>query len=370
MVSFKYLAIIIFSLSFFASCGRVTAQNLQQWNTNTEKTLIDLSELQYGGPGKDGIPSIDNPEFVSNSQAGKWLSDKEPVISLVSGGEARAYPLQILIWHEIVNDRISGEPVLVTFCPLCYSAIVFERTVDGEVLEFGVSGLLRNADLVMYDRKTETFWQQFTGRAIVGDYVPSRLKQIPSQIISFKQFRDSYPDGKVLYRETGFDKNYGSNPYAGYDDVDNPPAFLEGVETGKLPPMEKVIGVKMGKKTKGYPYSITKEEKVINDNFGNTQIVVFHMDGALSALDETAIAESREDGSTGVFKRKIEGQTLTFELRSNNIYDIQTQSQWNITGKAVDGPLKGTQLKTVTYGDYFAFAWLVFWPKTEIYKHK
>jgi hypothetical protein len=339
----------------------------QEWRTNTNKAIIDLDELKRGGPPKDGIPSIDDPTFISTEKAGSWITDKEPVIAVEYQGEVRAYPLQILIWHEIVNDEIDGEPLLVTFCPLCYSALVFERTVGGEVLEFGVSGFLRHSDLVMFDRKTETLWQQFTGKAIVGDYVGTTLEQIPSQIISFEQFKDSYSDGEVLSRETGHNRNYGANPYTGYDDINNTPLFGAGNNDNRLPPMEKVIGVKLEEKNKAYPYSITRKEQVINDRMADIPLLIIHTEGATSAMDAARIAESKESGSTGVFNRMLEGEELSFAVEDGQIVDEQTGTVWTITGKAVEGPHKGKQLKKVIYGDYFAFAWLVFWPETDLY---
>lgn len=367
MLPFKYLLV---STAIFLVIGSGVSQAQDDelpegWKTNTSKSLIDLDELIPGGPAKDGIPSIDNPEFVAGHAAQSWISDKEPVISFEYQGEARAYPLQILIWHEIVNDHIKGKPILVTFCPLCYSALVFERRVDDEVLEFGVSGFLRHSDMIMYDRKTESLWQQFTGKALVGDYAGTRLKQIHSQIISFSQFRNSYPNGKVLSRNTGYERSYGDNPYTGYDDINNTP--LVETDTEGLPPMEKVIGVRVGDITKAYPYSISEKKKIIHDTIADTSIVVFHIKGARSALDSAQITKSREDGSTGIFKRIVDGKVLTFEIRSGQIYDTQTNTQWSITGKAVEGPFKGKQLQRVTAGDYFAFAWMVFWPETELY---
>ncbi|MDZ7691931.1 MAG: DUF3179 domain-containing protein [Balneolaceae bacterium] len=314
------------------------------------------------------MPSIDNPEFVPVDGAQSWITYSEPVIAVEYQGEARAYPLQVLIWHEIVNDRIQGKPILVTFCPLCYSAIVFDRRVDGEVIAFGVSGFLRHSDMIMYDRKTESLWQQFTGKALIGDYVGTRLNQINSQIISFAQFRNSYPNGKVLSRNTGHDRPYGNNPYAGYDDINNTP-FVD-TDTEGLPPMEKVIGVRVGDATKAYPYSITQKQKIIHDTVTDTSIVVFHINGAQSALDAAQLAESRVDGSTGVYKRTVDGKVLTFEMQAGQIVDIQTNSRWSITGKAVEGSLKGKQLQPVQAGDYFAFAWMVFWPETELYSMK
>lgn len=170
------LSYVIILLIGICLISKSQAQSLQGWKTNTDKSLIDLGELKKGGPPKDGIPSIDSPKFVSPEEADSWIFAQEPVIALEYKGVARAYPLQILIWHEIVNEEIKGDPILVTFCPLCYSALVFDRTVNGETHEFGVSGFLRHSDLVMFDRKTETLWQQFTGKAIVGDYVGKTLK--------------------------------------------------------------------------------------------------------------------------------------------------------------------------------------------------
>jgi len=366
MLPFKY---IIATIGILLSAGIGTSQSqddlLKGWETNTNKTLINLDELIPGGPGKDGIPSIDHPEFISTDAAQSWISNKEPVIAVDYEGEVRAYPLQILIWHEIVNDRIKGKPIMVTFCPLCYSALVFERRVDGKVLEFGVSGFLRRSDMIMYDRKTESLWQQFTGKALVGDYVGTRLSQLNSQIISFTQFRNSYSKGQVLSRNTGYERPYGNNPYTGYDDINNTP-FVE-TDTEGLPPMEKVIGVRVGDVTKAYRYSITQKKSIIHDTIAGIPIVVFHLDGARSALDSNEIAQSREDGSTGVFQRTIDEKVLTFEMRSGQIFDMQTNSRWSITGRAVEGSLKGNRLRPVTAGDYFAFAWMVFWPDTELY---
>jgi len=371
MAAYRYWLLVpaLFILPAGLFSAELHAQNVLSgnWKTNTDKKLIELDELRRGGPPKDGIPSIDNPQFISVPEAGSWLSDNEPVIYLEVEGDARAYPLQILIWHEIVNDRLGGKPVLVTFCPLCYSAIVFDRRVEGEELEFGVSGFLRHSDLVMYDRKTETLWQQFTGKAIVGDYVGTTLEQLPSQIISFEQFKNGHPDGKVLSRNTGHRRNYGRNPYPGYDDIENTPFLVNTDNDKRLPPMEKVIGIRVSGAKVAYPYSVTEEERVINDTVNNTEVVVFHLEGASSALDAVRISDSRRDGSTGVFQRRIDGRTLTFELRGGEIVDQETKSRWEITGQAVEGPLRGRQLQPVTSGDYFAFAWLVFWPDTQIY---
>lgn len=361
--------VVLLLITALATAFTVKGQQLRGLDTNLEKRSIDLDELIDGGPGKDGIPSIDDPSFVTQKQASEWIDPKEPVISLEINGEARAYPIQILIWHEIANDRLGGVPVAVTFCPLCYSAIVFDRRLDDELYEFGVSGLLRHSDMIMYDRTTESLWQQFSGEAIVGDLTGKQLRIIPSQLISFRQFRNRYPEAEVLSKDTGYIRNYGENPYAGYDDVNNSPFLMDEENlSGKLPPMEKVIGVRTESEKKGYPYSVTKEERVIHDTVGDEPIVVFHLDGMSSALDSRNIGQSRDDGATGVFSPVVDGEELTFEYTEGQIRDRQTGSRWNISGYAAEGPKQGTQLKTKRYGDYFAFAWLVFYPQSELYE--
>ena len=356
---------MLLAVGAFASAGQ-----LEGFKTDVSKKVIDLSELQSGGPGKDGIASIDSPKFISIEAAGKWIKPQEPIIAVENGSTAKAYPLQILIWHEIVNDTIGDIPVAVSFCPLCYSAIVFDRRFDKTTLTFGVSGYLRYSDMVMYDRQSETLWQQFEGKGLVGKYAGKHLTKVPAQIISFAQFSKNYPQGTVLSRETGFKRSYGRNPYSGYDDINKSPFLYRGPKDDRLPPMEKVITVAIDKKSKAYPYSITEKKGVIHDTVGDTAIVVFHGKGAVSAMDKRQIAESKQAGSTGVFSPILEGQTLAFTKTKEGFVDKQTQSTWNITGKAIDGKLKGKRLKRLVHGDYFAFAWLVFKPKTEIYTEK
>jgi len=368
MKRFTDLLLTLTVLALFMITGSANAQKLPGFDTNLEKHSINLDELIDGGPGKDGIPSIDSPRFISQEEASQWLYGREPVIALEVNGEARAYPIQILMWHEIVNDEIAGNPVLVTFCPLCYSAIVFDRTLNGVVHEFGVSGLLRHSDMIMYDRTTETLWQQFSGEALAGDYTGEFLTIIPSQLISFDQFRQAHPDAKVLSRETGHNRNYGQNPYAGYDDINNSPFLLREEVSDKLPPMEKVIGVRTDEENKGYPYSITQSKNVLHDQVGGEPIVIFHIEGMASAMDESTIHRSRDDGATGVFSPVLNGELLEFEYSYAEIRDKKTGSMWNISGQAISGPLTGEQLKTMIYGDYFAFAWLVFYPDTKMYK--
>ncbi len=338
------------------------------WQTNWQRHTIDYSELLSGGPPRDGIPSIDNPQFVNLAEAEAWLAANEPIIALEINGEARAYPLQIITWHEIVNDTVGQTPVAVTFCPLCNSAITFDRRFNGEVFEFGVSGLLRNSDLVMYDRTTETLWQQFTGEAIAGDLAGERLALIPSSLISFADFKAAYPAGQVLSRQTGFNRRYGENPYVGYDKIGNNPFLFSGPIDGRLAAMERVVTVSLAKVDVAYPLSLLAETGVINDTQAGLDLVVFHQPGASSALGSRVIAEAEDVGATGVFERQLNNQVLTFNRDGEQIVDDQTGSTWNILGQAIAGPLAGEQLPPVIHGDHFWFSWAAFKPDTIIYE--
>ena len=347
----------------------------EAWATDTDQRSIDLDELQAGGPPKDGIPSIDDPRFVSPAAAEAWLAPQEPVVALTLGEEAKAYPLQILTWHEIVNDEVGGVPVAVTFCPLCYSAIAYRRVLDrsqgeesGRPLSFGVSGFLRNSDLVMYDRQTESLWQQLTGEAIVGAMTGAKLEVLPAQIISFAQFREAYPEGVVLSRETGISRPYGRNPYAGYDDVDEKPFLYRGPYDQRLPPMEKVVTVSLGGEDKAYPHRVTKAQRVVHDEIGGRPLVLFHGEGAVSALDADTISASREIGSTGVFDARLDGEVLRFRYHDGRFIDEETESVWDVTGQATSGPLQGKQLQPIPHGNYFSFAWFAFKPETNLYQ--
>jgi hypothetical protein len=342
------------------------------WNTDWSKHIIDYGEIQSGGPPRDGIPSIDEPKFISPDEAAQWLADNEPVVALEINGDARAYPLQILTWHEIVNDVVGDLPVIVTFCPLCNSAIAFDRTLSGEVYEFGTSGLLRNSDLIMYDRTTESLWQQFTGEAIVGELVGQELTFLPSSMVGFADFRAAHPEGVVLSRDTGFSRAYGRNPYAGYDRIGQTPFLFDGELDERLAAMSRVVTVSLedpsGEEVDvAYPLSILAEVSVINDTQAGRDLVLFHTIGTSSALDTSAIAEGTDVGATGVFDANLGGQKLTFGREGDKVVDEETGSTWNVLGQAVDGPLAGERLVPVVHGDQFWFAWAAFKPDTVIY---
>ena len=198
---------------------------------------------QSGGVARDQIPPIDDPVFVSVAEAEKLIGPTEPVIALEVGGERRAYPLAVLIWHEIVNDTVAGRPVAVTYCPLCDAALVFDRRVAGRVLDFGTTGLLRFSDLVMWDRQTESWWQQFLGEAMVGALTGERLEMLPSRVESFERFAAGGPGGKVLMPNDPALRSYGSNPYAGYDGAHWPFLYRGAYKLAAVPPLARVAMV-------------------------------------------------------------------------------------------------------------------------------
>lgn len=216
---------------------------VEGWKTDFSKFNIDFSEILSGGPPRDGIPSIDAPKFEPAS-AITTLDSKEAVIRVELNGNVRAYPLRILIWHEIANDEIGGTPVAVTYCPLCNSSIAFDRRLsDGTVAEFGVSGLLRNSDMVMYDRASHSWWQQFTGTAIAGQYTDTKLKMIPTKVVSFGQFLAENPESDVLVPNDPTMRRYGTNPYLGYDARQAPYPFYKGDLPDNISPMARIIVV-------------------------------------------------------------------------------------------------------------------------------
>ena len=281
-------------------------------------------------------------------------------------GRHGAYPLQILTWHEIVNDTVADVPVAATFCPLCNSAIVFERRLDGVVYDFGVSGNLRNSDLIMWDRQTQSWWQQLTGEAIVGQLTGAKLAILPATIVAWQDFRDTYPQGQVLSRDTGHRRNYGSNPYVGYDEVGRSPFLFFGEEDDRLLPTERVAAVTVGGSAAAFPFSFLETERVVNYPLGGEDLAVFFRPGARSALDQSSIAGSREVGATGIFLRELDGQTLTFAAEGEEFVDRETGTNWNIFGQGVSGPHAGQQLTPVPHANHFWFAWAAFSPETVV----
>jgi len=261
---------------------------VKEWpKTDFHINNIKFDEIMSGGPPKDGIPAIDNPKFKPISEITN-IEDNEPVITLSINEEVKAYPIQVLMFHEIVNDTVGGKAVSVTFCPLCNASIVFDRNVGGKILDFGTTGKLRLSDMVMYDRQTESWWQQFTGTGIVGEYTNKKLKVLPSRIESFALFKKRFPDGKVLVPNNSFARNYGRNPYANYDTSKTPFLYM-GKYDEAIPPLARVVAI--GKNA--WPLSILRKKKNIKHN----DITISWTKGQNSSLDTSRISKGRDIGN-------------------------------------------------------------------------
>jgi len=338
---------------------------------STPEPLVDPDDIIPGGPPPDGIPPIDHPKFLAPQDA-TFLADQEPVLAVEIGGDAKAYPLQIMTWHEIVNDTIGGVPVSVTYCPLCNTGIAFERpTIHGELLDFGTSGKLYNSNLVMYDRQTETYWAQATGQAILGELAGEQLTFLPARILSWGDWRAEHPDGLVLSRHTGYSRPYGENPYGGYDASAYP--FLFGGEADRrLPLLSRVLGIARAGDVVAFPYKAVSAGAVggwavVMEEIDGKPVAIFWKAGTASALDVDEIAEGRDVGAIAAYRPEAAGRSLRFQVSKRGIVDRQTGSVWNILGRAVSGPLAGEQLLPELAIDSLWFDWAAFHPETRIY---
>ena len=288
------IVVSVFSISTALAAANIPINWKLEWpRTDFSKHTIDLGEVFSGGPPKDGIPSIDSPKFTSLAES-RGLSDSEPVVGLVINGDARAYPLRVLMWHEIVNDTVGGVPVTVTYCPLCNSSIVFERRLNGRTLDFGTTGKLRNSDLIMYDRQTESWWQQFLGEAIVGEMTGKNLVMIPSRLESLALFKQRAPTGKVLVPTNPSKRSYGTNPYAGYDSRTRPYGFFTGPFPEGIEAMVRVVAV--GSEAWSLPLLRDKGSIRVGD------LEIRWQAGQNSALDASTIAKGRDVGNVVVMR--------------------------------------------------------------------
>ena len=319
-----------------------------------EKSIVPLDQIVGGGPPPDGIPSIDNPKFISVQEASKFLEDSELVLGLNINGDIRAYPLQILVWHEIVNDEIGSIPVAVTYCPLCFTNQVFNRSLDDgqEVVEFGTSGKLYNSNLVMYDRTSKSLWSQAMAEGIVGKYAGTKLERVPFDVAYWKEWKQLYPDSKILSRDTGSNRPYGVDPYGDYY-TNSDVLFPISNRDDRLGLKEIVVGFENKGQYKAYKLQEIEDNKVINDQVNGKSITLFSSyPFMIRAYDPIA-----------------QGQTLefTYNPKSKNFLDEQTGSEWNFEGKAISGQMKGKQLTRLPFDEGFWFEWVAFHPKTEIY---
>lgn len=291
-LSTRLLVVMIALLSTAPAFADPERWRAEGWKTAFEKTRVPLGDILSGGPPRDGIPSIDDPKFIAVEASDRYAG-REPVIELVIGSEARAYPLSVLTWHEIVNDVVGGRPVAVTYCPLCNASIVFDRRLGERTLEFGTTGKLRNSDLIMYDRQTETWWQQFSGEAIIGDLVGNTLKMLPSRVVSFADFKSRYPQGMVLVpNDPGF-RSYGRNPYVAYDSRSTPYPLFRGDLPENMDAMARVVVVRRGSNI----FAVTLKHLRDKGEITLDGVELRWSRGVASALDRAEISRGRDVGS-------------------------------------------------------------------------
>jgi uncharacterized protein DUF3179 len=367
----KKLFILPVILLFF-SCGsdaeipKVNSEYrpFREFITDFSNSTVPMEEIFSGGPSKDGIPAIDNPIFTNIKEADKFIGDPEPVIVVRHLGKIKIYPIQILTWHEIVNDNIAGLPIAVTFCPLCNTGIVFESRINNIDLDFGTTGRLRYSNLIMYDRQTETWWQQATGQGLAGKYSGDSLNFIPSLFMSWYDAKKRYPEAKVLSTNTGWDRPYGTNPYSGYDS--GSPFLFKGdtapLTPENLNPLDRVLLVEYKDMVRSYSYKSLSREHVINDNLDKSKIAVFWIKGTASALDESRIENGKDVGTANAFLSKVENKELDFYFDDNLIKDRESNSTWDFTGYAVSGPMEGQKLELITGTQHFWFSAAAFFP--------
>ena len=317
-----------------------------------EKRTVPLDQIVNGGPPPDGIPSIDFPKFVSVEEGDEFLVDFDKVVGININGDIRAYPLQILVWHEIVNDIVGGIPVAVTYCPLCFTNQVFDRTVNNTILQFGTSGKLYNNNLVMYDRSSNSLWSQAIGQGIVGKHAGIKLEKFPFDVAYWKDWKQLYPNTKVLSRETGTVRPYGADPYKDY--YDSPDVlFPVSNKDNRLELKEIVIGLERGEINKAYKIQDIEKLKVINDQLNNESVTLFSLHPLMAR----------------VFDSSVKGQKLIFQYNNSNniVTDEQTGSQWNFEGMSINGTLKGEQLSRLPFDEGYWFEWVTFHPQTLVY---
>ena len=356
-----------------ADLQRAREWRIQQWSTNFQIASVALTELQTNGLERYRAEPIDLPRFVDIQKADTLLDPRDPLIALAVGSDARAYPLRFLVWHEVVNDVVDGQPLLVTYDPRTNAAQVFERRLLGSAMRFrAVDGLHRGGRL-LWDSLTQSWWRQFTGEAIVGDYTGLRLPPRPSLLVSYAEFRRTFPQGRILGPASRPDRDaesdYGATNYAGYDRGSDRPPFFAGVLDPRLPPTARVLALERNDEAVAFDFSHLADQRVVNDEVAGQPVVALWSPGALSVLDTPRIADARDVGAATVHGREVNGRLLTFEFADGAFRDRETGSVWNLSGRAQSGSLAGAQLPLLVHGSPFWFAWAAFHPQTRLVRH-
>mgnify|MGYP006292958041 FL=1 len=349
----RFYIFMLISLLFIWGCD---SPNEVKSADASGEWLIPSDEIYDGGPGKDGIPALTDPDLIPVSAVG-YLRDSDLVIGVKVGNDSRAYPHAILDWHEIINDDIGSASIAITYCPLTGSGIGWDRFVNGSKTTFGVSGLLYNSNLIPYDRATDTEWSQMKLQAVHGELAGQTVQTHPVLETTWATWKTIAPNSPVVSTNTGYNRSYGTYPYGDYRTNHNNLIFPVSERDNRLPAKQRVLGVLLQNAAKAYPIAA----------FGNGVSVI------QESLDNTAIvvAGSQEHNFAVAFERQVNGEVLMFEALNDQLPLIlkdEAGNSWNIWGQAVDGPDKGATLKSLKGYTAYWFAWAAFWPGTELHK--
>jgi Protein of unknown function (DUF3179) len=334
------------------------------------------------------IPAIDKPRLESPNAARRWLGGDAPVVVVRVGAEARAYPAAILLWHEVVNDVVGGKPLLITFCPLCNTAVVYERTADGAVHDFEVSGELVLGAAVLLDRVTGMRYTQPAGKPL-GVAAPAAnplglapanppsapprrepkpLRWYPSDLMTLDQAAAANRDLVVLSRDTGYARDYGASPYGRVGRLGSRPSLYDGFVDTRLDPKTRLVGAVINKRPQAWLYDALRREKVRNDTVGGQPVAIFFREDTASIADSRSLAAAPAVGSAGVFSPTAGGRHLHFIVSADGqISDRETGTQWDLSGRAASGPLAGTRLTPLPHLDTYWYAWAARYPDTRVW---
>jgi len=349
----KIFPLFLFSV-FLIGCSSVSSEGPTTTDNNSPKSpdwLIPQDQVFDGGPGRDGIPPIENPKFgPSNGES--YLNNDDLVIAVKVGNEIKAYPHPIMDWHEIVNDNIGGRKVSVTYCPLTGSAVIWNRTLkNGSATTFGGSGLLYNTNLILYDRQTLSNWSQFLLECVNGPLIGEEISTTPVFETRYSTWKLMYPDSKMLTRNTGFNRPYGTFPYRDYKTNNNYLLFPVNITDTRLPQKERILGVIFNGGSKVYRINLFGADiKIIKDNVGGTPIVVV---GTTPKNFAVAYQSTLNDGTSLQFTALQNSLPLIMKDNEGNKYDV--------FGFAVEGPRKGIRLKATKSFTAYWFAWAAFY---------
>jgi hypothetical protein len=344
-----------------AGCGSGTgADSLGSSRTSAaDNCLIPSSQLVNGGPGRDGIPALNRPATVSAAGGDQFLTPDALVVGVSLGGQARAYPHNVLWWHEIVNDELGGWPITVSYCPLTGSGMGYDPVIGGQTLDFGVSGLLFDNNLVLFDRATESLWSQMKTQGVCGRFSGTPSPLIPLTQSTWAGWKALHPETTVVSFDTGFSRNYNQYPYGTYDQLgDNSLLFPQSFIDSRRPMKELVLGITQGGTARAYPYGSLGERAAVNDMVGGRPVLV-----VFDRATEMAVAFDREVAGRPLSFEAVDATGFPFRLR-----DRETGTLWDLTGAALSGPHAGSRMSRVAAYSAMWFAWAAFNRNTELYE--